>query len=53
VSQEKQFVGVRIPPDLRDKIKKLAIAEYCGNESMATRIILQKFFAKKVKQTKP
>ncbi len=53
MSQEKNLVGVRMPSELKEKIKKLAIAEYCGNESMVIKIILQNFFAKKVKQNKP
>lgn len=48
MDKEITYIGIRIPASLKLKIKKLAITEYCGNESMAIRIILQNFFAKKV-----
>ena len=50
MTKEKKYMGVRVPSDLRSKIKKLADDEYEGNESMAVKEILQKFFVKKVKQ---
>jgi len=44
MTKEKKFMGVRVTDEVRERIKKLADEEYGGNESIAVRIILQKFF---------
>lgn len=50
MSEKTEFVGVKMPVSLRGKIKTHAEKEFDGNESMAIKVILKKFFARKDKQ---
>ena len=50
MNEKTEFVGIKMPISLRQKIKLLAMIEYDGNESMAIKVILKKFFARKDKQ---
>lgn len=51
--EKTEYVGIRMPVSLRGKIEQLAADEYANNESMAIKVILQKFFVKNDKQSTP